>query len=81
MRLIALVAKKKPLHSSKAIFDATVVKECCIQAQCNVLNKLGRVVKPKARPPISQNNRLKIVTWAKRYLKVDFSKVIFTNES
>ena len=60
-----MVAKKIPLHSSKAIFKAAGVLEYCRQRRCNV-NKLGRIVKSNARLPISQNNRLKRVTKAKK---------------
>ena len=60
------------LHSSKVIFDSVGVGR--------VLNKLGKVVKPKARPPIMQRNKVKRVSWARKYMKVDFYKVIFTDE-
>ena len=80
MRKIALAARKMPLHSSKSIFDAAGIANCCRQTRCTSLNMLGKMAKPKARPPISHRNKLKRVSWAKKYMKVDFSKVIFTDE-
>jgi len=80
MRKIALAARKMPLHTSKAVFNAAGVTGCCRQTRCTALNKVGKVLKAKARPPISKVNKGKRVSWAKKYMKVDFSKVIFTDE-
>ena len=80
MRKLVRVAKKMPLHSSKAIFDAAGVGEVSRQTRCTVLKKVARVVKPRARPLITERNKQKRVSWAKKYMKLDFSKVIFTDE-
>ena len=44
------------------------------------VKKVARVVKPRARPFITERNKQKRVSWAKKYMKLDFSKVIFTDE-
>ena len=68
------------LHNSKSIFEAAGIVNRCCQTRSTALNKLGKTVKPKARPPISHRNKQKRVFWAEKYMKVDFSKVIFTDE-
>ena len=80
MRKNSYGPKKMHLHSSKAIVDLTGVGGFCRQTRCTALNKLGKVVKPKARPHIMERNKAKRVSWATKYMKVDFSKVIFTDE-
>ena len=58
MRKITMVVKKMYLHSIKAIFDSIGVGGFCRQTRI-ALNELGKVVKPKARPPTMQRNKVK----------------------
>ena len=44
------------------------------------LKKIAVVKKAEKRPPLSELNQRKRVNWARKYLKLDFSRVIFTDE-
>ena len=44
------------------------------------LKKIAVVKKAEKRPPLSELNQPKRVNWARKYLKLDFSRVIFTDE-
>lgn len=62
MRKLARVAKKLPLHSSKAIFDAAGVGEFSHQTRCTKFKKVDRVVKLRARLPIMERNKQKRIS-------------------
>ena len=80
MRKIKNLVRKHPLLSSKAIFDKAglshIKKDTCYRA----LRKLALIRKASKRPPLSQRNIIKRLAWARKYLKQDFSYVIFTDE-
>jgi len=78
-RKIARITKKMPLHSSKAIFEAAGVSGCSRPTRCSVLKKVAKCVKPKSTPPIMDHNKEKRISWARKNMKLDFSKVIFTD--
>jgi len=41
---------------------------------------MPRVYKAATQPPLNKTHELKLQDWAKKYLKTDFSKVLWTDE-
>ena len=72
--------KKNPLLTSAAIFAKAGVYNICKTTRCKTLRELGKVKVARRRPPISGRNRIKRLNWARQYMKLDFNKVIFTDE-
>ena len=71
---------KRPLATSKAIFEDVGLDDVPRSTRCRTLRRVAKVQKAKARPPLKTIHREKRVEWAKQYTKADFSKVIFTDE-
>ena len=44
------------------------------------LNKIGSVKKVKKLPILSKQHKQRRVEWAKKYMKLDFSQVVFSDE-
>ena len=80
LRKIKIAAKKMPLHSSKTIFESAGVASVSRETRCRILRKVAKVKKPKAKPILTKRHKMQRMVWAKKYLKQDFSKVIFTDE-
>ena len=77
---IRYVMKKYPLLTSAAIFAKAGVYNICKTTRCKILRELGNVKVAQKRPPISGKNQIKCLNWARQYMKLDFNKVIFTDE-
>ncbi len=45
-----------------------------------MLRDIAKVKKAEKRSPLNKNHKLKRQDWAKKYLKTDFSKVLWTDE-
>ena len=73
-------AKKRPLATSKAIFEACGIGNISRSTRCRVMRMVGAVKKALKAPPLNARHKEKRLNWAKNYLKTDFSKVIFTDE-
>lgn len=71
---------KRPLATSKTIFEAVGLDNVPRSTRCRTLRRVAKVQKAKTRPPLKKIHREKRMEWAKQYLKADFSKVIFTDE-
>ena len=69
-----------PLNSSKTIFEEAGVEDISCDTRSRILRTMEKVVKAKARLPLSKKHMSNRVPWAKKYLKLDFSKVLFTDE-
>ena len=80
MRKIKIIVRKHPLWSSKAIFDKAGLPQIKKNTRCRALKKIAILTKPEIKPPLSQINEIKRVNWGRKYMKLDFSNVIFTDE-
>ena len=80
VRKIKAAAKKKPLSTSKVIFQEAGIEGINRASRCKLLRKIATVKKPSKQPVLSKINQNKRIEWAKKYMKCDFSKVIFTDE-
>ena len=74
------MVRKHPLLSSKAIFDKAGLSHIKKDTCCRALRKIALIRKASKRPPLAQRNIIKRLAWARKYLKQDFSYVIFTDE-
>ena len=69
-----------PHSSSKNLFKNTNLPIMSKSMRCNILRKIGKVRTPIKTPPLNKMHKIKRVNWATKYLKLDFKKVIFTDE-
>lgn len=71
---------KQPLSSSASIFSAVGLGHTPKTTRNRVLKTLGKVRKAKTRPPLNQKHKDKRLAWCKKYMKLDFGQVIWTDE-
>ena len=72
---------RSPNSTSASIFARAGIAPRSRQARCNVLNEMARNIKPIPRPPLSKIHRGKRMAWAQNYMKMDFQRVLFTDEA
>lgn len=80
VRKLKFALAKNPNATSKTIFDEAGIHDIPKTTRNVYLRKLGTVKKVVASPPLSKLHRQKRQEWANRYLKQDFSKVLWTDE-
>lgn len=71
---------RKPLSSSAEIFNAAGLDNVPKTTRCRILRGIGKVKKVQTRPPINRKHQEQRLAWARKYLKTDFSKVLWTDE-
>jgi len=71
---------RSPLSSSSQLFKAVGLEKVPRSTRCRTLRQLGKVKKSKTRPPLNQKHKDKRIAWSKKYMKTDFSKVLWTDE-
>ena len=74
------VIAKQPLLTSAQIFEKAEIKGVK-DKRCRILCKLESVKTFPRKPPVTKANILKCQNWAKKYMKINFCKVFFTDES
>lgn len=80
VRKLKLALIKNPNATSKNIFDDAGIPDIPKTTRNVYLRKLGTVKKAIASPPLTKLHRQKRLEWADRYMKQDFSKVLWTDE-
>ena len=73
-------AARNPLATSSTLFQNSGISGISRSTRCRILRELGSVRKAQSRPPLNSRHRQKRQEWAERYLKTDFSKVLWTDE-
>lgn len=71
---------KQPLCSSSKIFSAVGLGHTPKTTRNRVLKSIGKVKKAQRRPPLNQRNKDRRLAWCKKYMKLDFGTVIWTDE-
>ena len=66
--------------TSAAIIAKAGVYNVCKTNRCKTLKELGKVKVAQRKPPISERYQIKRLNWARKYMKLDFNKVIFMDE-
>ena len=73
--------KQNPLSTSGKLFcEAGGIQNCGRTLRCKILSTIGKIVQSIRQPPLSEVHRSERVAWAKQYMKLDFRRVIFTDE-
>lgn len=72
---------KTPNVSSKSIFDACGIENVPRTTRCKVLKKFATVKNRVTGQFLSKKHKEARLNWAKKYIKTNFAKVIFTDES
>ena len=80
LRRIKREATRNPLSSSAVIFQNCNLPGVPRSTRCSVLREMAKVRKAEIRPPLNKKHKLKRQDWARKYLKTDFSKVLWTDE-
>ncbi|CAL9698388.1 unnamed protein product [Knipowitschia caucasica] len=80
MRRIKREATRNPLSSSAVIFQNCNLPGVSRSTRCSVLRDMTKVRKAEKRPPLNKTHEIKRQDWAKKYLKMDFSNVLWTDE-
>lgn len=80
LRQIHRQVVKTPLATSLQIFEACDMPKVCRATRCKALRKVASVKKAPKNLPLKQKHKSKRAEWAKKYMKVDFTQVIFTDE-
>lgn len=73
-------ASSHPLSNSKSIFSEAGLNVQSKSTRCRILRKIAKVKKATKQPPLKKIHKEKRVEWAKRYMKLDFRRVVFTDE-
>ena len=81
MRNITRQLRKKPGQTSKSIFNAAGLCDIPKSTRNSILRTVGSVVAPVKMPPLTKRHKDLRMKWAKRYLKMDMSLVLFTDET
>lgn len=69
-----------PMSTSKEVFLNAGINLPSRPTRCKILKNIGNLRKPKALPPITKAHKQKRLEWAKMYMKLDFKRVIFSDE-
>ena len=77
---VKLEMARKPLSSSAEIFEAAGLDDVPKSTRCRILRGIGKVKKVKTRPPINKKHKEQRLEWSRKYMKTDFSKVLWTDE-
>uniref|UniRef100_I3JDK3 Calpain catalytic domain-containing protein n=1 Tax=Oreochromis niloticus TaxID=8128 RepID=I3JDK3_ORENI len=80
LRKVKRAAAKMPFATSLAIFQSCNITGVPKSTRCAILRDMAKVRKAERRPPLNKTHKLKRQDWAKKYLKTDFSKVLWTDE-
>jgi transposase len=73
--------RKAPTATSGIIFKNAGIENVSKSTRCKVLRGLAKHVKPDIRPPLKERHKVARREWARKYLKLDFQTVLFTDES
>ena len=80
-RQLKQILSNHPLLTSAAVFDKACLTNIKRDKRCRILRTFGYVRKSCRRRPLTQIHKGKRLQWAQDNIKIDFSKVIFTDES
>ncbi|KAJ1157544.1 hypothetical protein NDU88_010251 [Pleurodeles waltl] len=80
LRKVKRAAATMPLATSLAIFQSCNITGVLKSTRCAILRDMAKVRKAERRPPLNKTHKLKRQDWANKYLKTDFSKVLWTDE-
>ena len=77
---LKIEVSKNPHATSKTIFQNAGLPMTSRNTRCRMLLEVAKVKKMQSRPLLTKRHKENRISWAHQYLKLDFSKVIFTDE-
>ena len=80
LRKLKFVATRKKIGTSAQIFEAAAVPSVSRTTRCKALSTFASNRKASSRPPLNKKHKEKRIKWARKYMKTDFQKVLFTDE-
>ena len=80
LRKIKKVVRKHPYATSRFIFNTAGVYDISKNLRNKTLRKIAMVKKAPKRHLILPRHKEQRLDWSRRYMKLDFSRVIFTDE-
>lgn len=81
MRRIGRQLRRKPGQTSKSIFTAAGLPGVSKTTRNDVLRSIASIKVPLKMPPLTPRHKLLRMDWAKKYMKMDMSHVLFTDET
>jgi hypothetical protein len=78
--LLKRAVAQNPLTTSQKIFSEAGIPGISRSTRWRVLESIAKVKSSTARPPLTPRHKVNRVVWAARYMKLNFSNVIFTDE-
>lgn len=81
LRKLKLVMARKPHLTSKEYFHLAGLPMLSRTVRCNYLSEIAAVKMMKKKPLLTKKHRESRMIWAERYVKQDFTKVIWTDET
>lgn len=72
---------RNPNASSAFIFESAGAPKVSRETRCKALRKFANVRNQIKKPILTKKHKENRLLWAKKYMKTDFSKVLFTDES
>lgn len=80
MRRIKHEATRNPLSYSSVTFKNYNVPGVPRITVCSVVRDMAEVRKTETQPPLNKTRKLNRLHWSKKYLKIDFSNDLWTDE-
>uniref|UniRef100_A0A3Q3LHN4 Tc1-like transposase DDE domain-containing protein n=1 Tax=Mastacembelus armatus TaxID=205130 RepID=A0A3Q3LHN4_9TELE len=80
LRRLKCEGTRNPLSSSAVLFQNCNLPGISRSTRRSVLRDMAKVRKAETQPPLNKTHKLKRQDWAKKYLKTDFIKVLWTDE-
>ena len=71
---------KNPLNTSFRVFQEAGINGVSKSSRWRLLQRIATVKTAKRQPPLTIVHKVNRVKWAMKYLKTDFSNVLFTDE-
>jgi transposase len=71
---------KHPLSTSRDIFAGVDLPDVSRSTRCRILRGIALHQKAKAQPLLTTRHLTLRLQWAEKYMKLDFSRVLFTDE-
>lgn len=81
LRKIGRQLRRKPGQTSNTIFKAAGLPEVPKSTRNAILATMGSVKAPLKMPPLTPRHKNLRMEWARKYLKMDMSLVLFTDET
>ena len=81
MRKIVRQLRRNPGQTSKSIFTSAGLPEVPKTTRNDIIRSIASFKAPLKLPPLTPRHKILRMEWAKKYMKMDMSHVLFTDET